>query len=112
MTLTKTLAAASAAAMLSTSAMAADIAVIAGSIEDGFFNLIKKGVDDATLVVEANGGSVNYLRTPNYDNFGPDLVTLINQAVAQGVDGIAIPVWVSDMSWTRIRKVAPQMVNP
>ena len=96
MTLTKTFAAASAAAMLSTSAMAADIAVIAGSIEDGFFNLIKKGVDDATLMVEANGGSVNYLRTPNYDNFGPDLVTLINQAVAQGVDGIAIPVWVPE----------------
>jgi len=29
-------------------AQAANIAVIAGSIEDGFFNLIKKGVDDAT----------------------------------------------------------------
>ncbi len=96
MRLTKTIATASAVALLSTSAMAADIAVIAGSIEDGFFNLIKKGVDDATLMVEANGGSVNYLRTPNYDNFGPDLVTLINQAVAQGVDGIAIPVWVPE----------------
>ncbi|MCA8883439.1 MAG: substrate-binding domain-containing protein [Rhodobacteraceae bacterium] len=99
MTLTKTLKATVATAVLATSAVpafAADIAVIAGSIEDGFFNLIKKGVDDATLMVEANGGSVNYLRTPNYDNFGPDLVNLINQAVAQGVDGIAIPVWVPE----------------
>ena len=88
MKLTNTVAAAT-AAMISTSAMAADIAVIGGSIEDGFFNLIKKGIDDATLVVEANGGSVNYLRTQNYDNFGPDLVQLINTAVSQGVDGIA-----------------------
>jgi simple sugar transport system substrate-binding protein len=81
---------------MSTGAMAQDIAVIGGSIEDGFWNLIQKGVDDATAMVEANGGTVNYLRTANYDNFGPDLVTLINQAVAQGVDGIAIPVWIPE----------------
>lgn len=91
-----TIAATAIAACLSTGAYAQDIAVIAGSIEDAFFNKIKKGVDDATLMVEANGGTVNYLRVPNYDNFGPDLVTLINQAVAQGVDGIAIPVWVPE----------------
>ncbi|MGF1477805.1 MAG: substrate-binding domain-containing protein [Geminicoccaceae bacterium] len=97
MTLIKKVAAvATVATLMSSSAMAADIAVIGGSIEDGFWNLIKKGIDDATLAVEANGGSVNYLRVPNYDNFGPDLVTLINQAVAQGVDGIAIPVWVPE----------------
>lgn len=96
MSFTKTVAATATAALMATGAYAQDIAVIAGSIEDGFFNLIKKGVDDATLMVEANGGTVNYLRVPNYDNFGPDLVTLINQAVAQGVDGIAIPVWVPD----------------
>ena len=96
MKFTKTIAAAATSALMATGAYAQDIAVIAGSIEDGFFNLIKKGVDDATLMVEANGGTVNYLRVPNYDNFGPDLVTLINQAVAQGVDGIAIPVWVPD----------------
>jgi len=92
----KTLAAATVAVMMSTGAMAQDIAVIAGSVEDAFMDKIKKGVDDATHMVEANGGSVQYLRTQNYENFGPDLVTLINQAVAQGVDGIAIPVWVPD----------------
>ncbi|WP_340301800.1 substrate-binding domain-containing protein [Roseobacter sp. HKCCD7870] len=96
MKFTKTIATAMTASVMATGAFAQDIAVIAGSIEDGFFNLIKKGVDDATLMVEANGGTVNYMRIPNYDNFGPDLVTLINQAVAQGVDGIAIPVWVPD----------------
>lgn len=96
MRFTKMIAAAATAALMATGAYAQDIAVIAGSVEDAFMDKIKKGVDDATLVVEANGGSVQYLRTQNYENFGPDLVTLINQAVAQGVDGIAIPVWVPD----------------
>ena len=92
-------------------AAAQDIAVIAGSIEDGFFNLIKKGVDDATAMVEANGGTVNYLRVPNYDNFGPDLVTLINQAVAQGVDGIAIPVWVPEAQVPALQAAAEQGIT-
>ncbi|MEZ5931000.1 MAG: substrate-binding domain-containing protein [Alphaproteobacteria bacterium] len=100
-----------AAVMTTTGAMAADIAVIAGSIEDGFFNLIKKGVDDATLVVEANGGSVNYLRTQNYDNFGPDLVQLINTAVSQGVDGIAIPVWVPESQVPALQAAAEQGIK-
>ncbi|MBL1404416.1 MAG: substrate-binding domain-containing protein [Rhizobiales bacterium] len=92
-------------------APAADIAVIAGSIEDGFFNLIKKGVDDATLVVEANGGSVNYLRTSNYDNFGPDLVQLINTAVSQNVDGIAIPVWVPESQVPALKAAAAKGIK-
>ena len=92
----KVLTTAAIAAVLSTGAMAQDIAVIAGSVEDAFMDKIKKGVDDATTFITANGGTVQYLRTQNYENFGPDLVTLINQAVAQGVDGIAIPVWVPD----------------
>ena len=91
---TKTFFAAAALALMSTSAMAQDIAVIAGSVEDAFMDKIKKGVDDATTMVTANGGTVQFLRTQNYENFGPDLVTLINQAVAQGVEGIAIPIWV------------------
>lgn len=114
MNLTKTLKATVAAAALAMTALpasAANIAVIAGSIEDGFFNLIKKGVDDATLMVEANGGSVNYLRTPNYDNFGPDLVNLINQAVAQGVDGIAIPVWVPEAQVPALQAAAEKGIT-
>lgn len=114
MKLTKTLKATVATAVLATSAapaFSADIAVIAGSIEDGFFNLIKKGVDDATLMVEANGGTVNYLRTPNYDNFGPDLVNLINQAVAQGVDGIAIPVWVPEAQVPALQAAAEKGIT-
>lgn len=104
----KTIAAALTTAVMATGAVAQDIAVIAGSIEDAFMDKIKKGVDDATHMIEANGGTVQYLRTQNYENFGPDLVTLINQAVAQGVDGIAIPVWVPDAQIPALQAAAEQ----
>lgn len=77
-------------------AMAADIAVVGGSNDDAFWNKIKKGVDDARLVVEANGGSVNYLRLVNYDNFAPDVVQLIRTAISMEVDGLVIPNWVPE----------------
>jgi simple sugar transport system substrate-binding protein len=91
--------------------MAANIAVIAGSIQDGFFNKIKKGVDDGTLVVKANGGTVNYMRTQNYDNFGPDLAQLINTAVSQGVQGIAIPVWVPESQIPALQAAAKKGIK-
>lgn len=75
---------------------AADIAVIGGKNDDAFWNLIKKGVDDATLAVAANGGSVNYLRLQTYDNFAPDVVQLIQTAISQNVDGLVIPDWVPE----------------
>ncbi len=77
-------------------AMAADIAVIGGSNDDAFWNKIKKGIDDARPAVEANGGSVNYLRLVNYDNFAPDVVQLIRTAISMEVDGIVIPNWVPE----------------
>ncbi|PRY82907.1 substrate-binding domain-containing protein [Donghicola tyrosinivorans] len=98
-------------ATLAAPVLAADIAVIAGSANDAFFNRIKKGVDDATLVIEANGGSVNYLTTQNYDNFGPDLVQLINTAVSQGVDGIAIPVWIAESQVPALKAAAEQGIK-
>ena len=50
------LAGVAAVAIMATSAMGADIAIIGGMNSDQFWNKIKKGVDDARLVVEANGG--------------------------------------------------------
>lgn len=93
---TKTIAAGITAALMASGAYAQDIAVIVGSAQDGFWNMVKKGVDDATLMVEANGGTVNFMQTQNYDNFGPDLAALIEQAVAQGAEGIAIPNWLPE----------------
>jgi simple sugar transport system substrate-binding protein len=77
-------------------AMSAEIAVIGGSNDDAFWNIIKKGIDDATPMVEANGGSVTYLRLVNYDNFAPDVVQLIRTAISMEVDGLVIPNWVPE----------------
>lgn len=83
-------------ASMATTAMAANIAVVGGSNDDAFWNIIKKGLDDATPGVVANGGSVNYLRLVNYDNFAPDVVQLIRTAISMGVDGLVIPDWVPE----------------
>ena len=99
MTFLKTLAKVLATTALVSSAsmaMAADIAVIGGSNDDAFWNIIKKGIDDATPGVVANGGSVNYLRLVNYDNFAPDVVQLIRTAISMEVDGLVIPNWVPE----------------
>lgn len=97
MTLVKTLLKAAAlTTLMASSALAADIAVIGGSNDDAFWNIIKKGLDDATPGVVANGGSVNYLRLVNYDNFAPDVVQLIRTAISMEVDGLVIPDWVPE----------------
>jgi len=88
--------AAAVSALMATSALAANIAVIGGSNDDAFWNIIKKGIDDATPGVVANGGSVNYLRLVNYDNFAPDVVQLIRTAISMEVDGLVIPNWVPE----------------
>ena len=58
------------------SVLAANIAVVGGKTDDEFWSRIKKGVDDARLVVEKNGGSVSYLQLQTYDNLGPDAAQL------------------------------------
>jgi simple sugar transport system substrate-binding protein len=94
--LTKVLATTALVAMAATASVAADIAVIGGSNDDAFWNKIKKGIDDARPAVEANGGTVNYLRLANYDNFAPDVVQLIRTAISMEVDGLVIPNWVPE----------------
>ena len=110
-TLAKILVASAAFGLSAPASQAADIAVIAGSAQDAFFNIVKKGVDDAALVVEANGGKVSYMTVPNYDNFGPDLVNLINTAVSQNVQGIAIPIWVPDAQVPALQEAAKKGIK-
>jgi len=95
-TMKKILLTAAALAFSATTALAANIAVVGGSNDDAFWNLIKKGLDDARPAIEANGGTVNYLRLVNYDNFAPDVVQLIRTAISQKVDGLVIPNWVPE----------------
>lgn len=94
--LARVLATSALVAFAGSAAMAADIAVVGGSNDDAFWNIIKKGIDDATPAVVANGGSVNYLRLVNYDNFAPDVVGLIRTAISMEVDGLVIPNWVPE----------------
>jgi simple sugar transport system substrate-binding protein len=89
-------AAAAALAVAAPMAMAANIAVIGGKTDDPFWNKIKKGLDDAGLMVAANGGSVAYLQLQTYDNLGPDAAQLVRTAISQGVDGIVVPNWVPE----------------
>ena len=89
------------AAILAASATAAmadgaKIAVIGGKSDDAFFAKIKKGIDDAALVVKAHGGSVNYLQLQTYDNIGGDAANLIRTAISQHASVIAAPDWVAD----------------
>ena len=92
----KLIATTAALAITASSAFAADIALVIGSNQDSFWNVVKKGAEDAAVLVEARGGSLNILQTNNYDNYGADLATLIEQATAQGVDGIATVLPVPD----------------
>lgn len=100
----KFLIAGAASLLMACGTSAANIAVVGGKNDDAFWNLIKKGVDDARLVVEANGGKVNYLRLQTYDNFAPDVVQLIQTAVSQKVDGLVIPNWVPEGEDPAIRE--------
>jgi len=94
--LSAALAASAILAVCGPAAFAANIAVVGGKTDDEFWNRIKKGLDDAALVVEANGGSVSYLQLQTYDNLGPDAAQLVRTAISQGVDGIAVPNWVPE----------------
>jgi len=74
----------------------ADIFVIGGKPDDPFWSTVKRGAEDAALVVEAQGGSVTWLGPQNYDNLGVDAAELIRQAIDQGADGVVGPNWVPE----------------
>lgn len=96
MNLRHILAATTALAFVGHAAFAADIFVVGGKPDDPFWGVVKKGAEDAGLVVAAQGGSVTWLGPQNYDNLGVDAAELIRQAIDQGADGIVAPDWVPE----------------
>jgi simple sugar transport system substrate-binding protein len=74
----------------------AKIFVIGGKADDPFWSRVKKGAEDAGLVVQAQGGSVTWLGPQNYDNLGKDAADLIRTAIAQKADAIVGPDWVPE----------------
>ncbi len=74
----------------------AKIFVIGGKPDDPFWSIVKRGAEDAGLVVAAQGGSVTWLGPQNYDNLGVDAAELIRQAIDQGATAIVGPDWVPE----------------
>jgi simple sugar transport system substrate-binding protein len=60
---------------------------------DAFFAVLKNGADLAGEAVTQAGSKYTWIPLPNYDNIGPDMVKLIEQAVAQECTSLAVPVW-------------------
>ena len=73
---------------------AISIFVIGGKSDDPFWSTVKRGVDDASKVVEAHGGRVTWLGPQNYDNLGPDAAKLILSAKSQGATAVIAADWV------------------
>lgn len=92
----KTVAATAVLTSLTTAALSADIFVIGGKPDDPFWSIVKRGAEDAGIVVEAQGGSVTWLGPQNYDNLGVDAAELIRQAIDQGADAVVGPDWVPE----------------
>lgn len=85
---------------LSTTQVAAQdgtsIFVVGGKADDPYWSRVKMGVEDASLLVEEQGGSVTWLGPQNYDNLGPDAADLIRTAISQGADAIIASNWVPE----------------
>jgi simple sugar transport system substrate-binding protein len=60
---------------------------------DAFFAVLKNGADLAGAAVKQAGNEYTWIPLPNYDNIGPDMVKLIEQAVALKCTSLAVPVW-------------------
>jgi simple sugar transport system substrate-binding protein len=88
---------------------ARQICAIGGA--DAFFAVVKNGADTAGAAVEAAGSTYTWIPLPNYDNIGPDMVKLIEQAVAQGCTGLAVPVWDGAAQTPAIKAAADAGVN-
>ena len=84
-------AAATEAAAGSGTATAQHVCAIGGA--DAFFAVLKNGADQASQAVTQAGNQYTWIPLPNYDNIGPDMVKLIEQAVAQGCTALGAPVW-------------------
>lgn len=77
-------------------ASGAKIFVVGGKPDDPFWSIVKRGAEDAGIVVKAQGGSVTWLGPQNYDNLGVDAAELIRQAIQQGATAIVGPDWVPE----------------
>ncbi|MEQ6901838.1 substrate-binding domain-containing protein [Nocardioides sp. YIM 152588] len=71
-----------------------NICVIGGA--DAFFAVVKNGADAAGSVVKDAGNTYTWISLPTYDNIGPDMVKLVQQAVSNKCTALSLPDWVPD----------------
>jgi simple sugar transport system substrate-binding protein len=88
----------------------AKIFVIGGKSDDPFWSKVKRGVDDAAKVVQAQGGSVTFLGPQNYDNLGPDAAKLIDSTLSQGATAVVAPDWVPEAEDAALKNVVSHNV--
>jgi len=81
------------------------IFVVGGKSDDPFWSKVKRGVDDASKVVKADGGKVTWLGPQNYDNLGPDAAKLILTAKSQGATAVIAADWVPDAQDEALKSV-------
>jgi len=86
------------------------IFVIGGKSDDPFWSKVKRGVDDAAKVVQAQGGSVTFLGPQNYDNLGPDAAKLIDSALSQGATAVIAADWVPEAEDAALKRVVAKGV--
>ncbi|MFN8492920.1 MAG: substrate-binding domain-containing protein [Caldilineaceae bacterium] len=86
-----------------------EICIIGGA--DAFFAVVKNGADAAGAAVVAAGSHYTWIPLPNYDNIGPDMVKLIEQAVAQKCTGLAVPVWDGAAEGPAIKAAVDKGIN-
>ena len=86
------------------------IFAIGGKADDPFWSRVKRGTDDAGIVVSAQGGSVTWLGPQNYDNLGPDAAKLIQSAISQGATAIVAPDWVPEAMDAALKEVVANKI--
>ena len=75
---------------------APNIFVVGGKADDPFWSRVKRGAEDAGMIVKAEGGSVTWLAPANYNNLGPDAAKLLQTALSQNPGAVVGPDWVPD----------------
>jgi simple sugar transport system substrate-binding protein len=85
------------------------IVVVGGKSDDPFWSTVKRGVDDAAKVVEADGGSVQFIGPQNYDNLGPDAAKLLQTALSQGADAVIGADWVPEAQDAAFQEVSAKV---
>ena len=86
-----------------------NIVVVGGKSDDPFWSTVKRGVDDAAKVVEAGGGSVQFIGPQNYDNLGPDAAKLLQTALSQGADAVIGADWVPEAQDAAFQEVSSKV---